>query len=196
MKTTMFALFLLLTNSGVLHAQSDDAPDFILRKGQDTLFCVITELNRSASGMVNSIQYIDRNRTEHTIKGREETEKVIALRIAGCRLELLALKPDNPDGDKRLLEVVIDGKVQALVYNVLTVSTNSTGTRRFLRQTGRTEYFKLPDGTHYMMTKGNTMNVLGPELKKCSAFNSGFKDKITPFNIYDAMRYYNDNCGE
>lgn len=83
-KLIIFLLFIQIVNQ--VKGQSKNDLDFVLLKGQDTIYCFITEIARSA-GNVYNIEYYDIKKQKHTI-GKSDVRFVKSMRVAGRTLDL------------------------------------------------------------------------------------------------------------
>lgn len=199
MKTTTAITLFLFACSSFLRAQTDGgAPDYILRKGQDTMFCYVTTVVRSA-GNVSVVKYLDKAKVEQTIKGKDEIENIVSMRVGGYVMDYLPLKADKPDGYKRHIEVSVNGKIKVYDHIRFIASTDKKGKRELFSVVGagsEFSFFKLENGKLYELSKKNTETILLPHLNKCSEFKSGFKEEVNWKTVRLAVKYYNEHCGE
>jgi hypothetical protein len=195
MKTIALVIFSTICFD-FLHAQTAEGqPDFILFKGQDTVFCFITKLSR-ANGNVSIVEYIDKSKVEKTIK-RPDTDNILSMRLRGWVMDYVPRNPEKPDGYMSHLEVSVDGKIR-MYYNVNVVAvTDKKGKRELYSEGGGSSsiFFRLENGKLYEETKNNIETVLIPHLNKCSAYKSAFKEEVNKKTVRDAVRAYNKSCG-
>lgn len=128
--------------------------DYIYIKGKDTIFCIITTINRHQNGKIHHIKYIDAKKQEHEIGSEKssktsiaECEKVLALRIMGYRMELLPESVGKPNGEKYHREIVTSGAFTVYCTIELSARLNKKNERVLsVKYVVGTKYTKYPDG--------------------------------------------------
>ncbi len=181
-----------------LFGQDELPQDYILFENKDTIFCVITTVNRSA-GNVYVIKYIDENKQTQTIP-RKEISKVKSFRVGGYVNDYLPLKASKPNKYKRHLELKVDGKIKIYDHIRLIADTDPvTGERTFYSVVGAGEKIyniKLDNGGYYEINKKNLTNYIIPYLNTCEEFKSYNKEKITVDSIEKIVANFNESCAE
>jgi hypothetical protein len=194
----LFVILFFLQITITLFGQEELVPDYILFENKDTIFCVITRLERGG-GNVYSMIYIDENNQSHTIK-KKEVPTIKSFRIGGYVNDYLPLKASKPDKYHRHIELKIDGKIKIYDHIRLIASTDSeTGERKFYRVVGAGEKIytiKLDNGGYYDINNKNLTDYIIPYMKNCQEFMKTNTERITVDNIEKIVGIYNESCKE
>lgn len=173
--------------------EASSKSDYILLgETKDTIFCYITEMQRSA-GKLTKIKYKDNAGNIQKVKGADIT----SLRINGIVVDRIPLKPSKPNGYQRHIEVKIDGKIKIYDHIRLIADTDKKGVRTLYSVIGAGGDFytiKLDNGQYYDIDNSNIKKYIAPYMQKCKALNSSYKGEYNMDTIEEIVTMYNQVC--
>ena len=190
-------LFAQTTSGGrstfVIPEDGSNKSDYILLdEVKDTIFCYITEVERSA-GNLTKIKYKDKADNVQQVKGKE----VKSFRLNGIVVDKIPLKASKPDSYQRHIEAKINGKIKIYDHIRLVAMTNKKGERKLYSVVGPGSdiyTIKLDNGQYYDISNSNIKKYIAPYLQKCKNFKSAYNGEYNTDTIEEIVLLYNKEC--
>ena len=151
-------------------------------------------LQTDADGNVVVLQYITLTGENKKFSGKDKCPYVSAYKVNGVVNHYLPVNPKKPDGEKKFMELAVDGKLK--VYHK-GGNRDYAPTNGSLTQKEELFIIEFEDGSRYnVLDKKDFKNDIVPKLSSCVAFITKQKGAIS--NDYKAfvesVTTYNESC--
>jgi hypothetical protein len=184
----------LLFSALRLEAQS---PDYIVKKGQDTTFCLSVEV-RHTGGEVTKINYTNMAGRYYTVSGKRDCEDIITFCINGQVFDLIPMKASQPGSNKRHVWRKIDGRIKLYDYYKYISGTEEgtyiKGSEGYVIQV----FSVLLDDMYFEVNDETIEETIKPYLLKCGLFanryTGDFSDEKEVFE--QIIKFFNYLCPE
>ena len=185
----LIVIALLMTLSQEGFTQTNNRDEYFVTS-TDTVFCTDLNWGIMNNSRISDLEYTDMKGEKVVIKGKKNMPEILTLYKNGKITDKIQLEPDRPQGPFRYIYRVVNGKIKAY-YDSPTLYTDGS-----MGGGGSKNYFKMPDGVVYELSKKNMTTILKPFLLSCKEFENKYKGEYSRkvYLFWPMITLYNTSC--
>ena len=193
--TRFIIILILIQFANLSFGQSKKDYDYLIKEGQDTIYCMITEISRESNN-IDTLIYYDLDKKKN-ILNKDQMKKILTIGVDGRILDYIPIKASKPLSYHRHVERKIDGPIKVYDYIQLCITSDDKANRhaQSLDVEGSMIYtILLDDEKYYKIKASNIKKIFLPYMKECEAFKVRLKEPVDMSNFEETVKLYNSVC--